>query len=95
MRPFERGQGPPGVLVIDNQEGKGYHAGSAMCEIPTLQTSKAIIEKPSADLEVRSSICEKSCRQRCDSKPDLLYCLRPVLESFAATLVLDPDIDQD
>ena len=85
-----------GVLVIANQEGKGYRWVGDVLEDSDYADIKAIIEEPTADLEVpvqhlRELVStEMQTRSRIFSTAYSLFS-----KAMQPRSVLDPDIDED
>jgi hypothetical protein len=85
-----------GVLVIANQEGKGYRWVGDVLEDPDHADIEAIMEEPTADVEVavqhlRELVStELTTRSRIFSTAYSLFS-----KALQPRSVLDPDIDED
>jgi hypothetical protein len=85
-----------GVLVIANQEGKGYRWVGDVLEDPDYVDIEAIMEEPTADVEVavqhlRELVStELTTRSRIFSTAYSLFS-----KGLQPRSVLDPDIDED
>jgi hypothetical protein len=85
-----------GVLVIANQEGKGYRWVGDVREDTDYVDIKAIIDEPSADLEVAVEHLREIVSTEIQTRSRILSTAYSLFsKAMQPRSVLDPDIDED